>query len=232
MTPQERAAAVISRIGATTDTDSLVRMIAEEIRAAVAERDASAGPPPFSIAIEPPRRLDGTPAVRKPADVPSAFRLVRHPLFSYLGPEFLPTDPAQAFCDLCDATEPELGKTTLYFTDDGYHCESCMYDEYAHLRTKHVSLFAVQWQTYNEVRDSLERHMAEAGEGVDYDRVDYELAERLAELIARDIKKDEMLDSLSDVVSMLMRSIFYRTLHRHRDELPEGFELPGPDVTP
>jgi hypothetical protein len=218
MTPQERAASVISRIGATTDKDSLAQIIAEEIRAAVAERDAPAVPP-VSVAMEHPPRV-GRAAIGRP-EGPPAFKLVRHHALTHARP----SDP---FCDICWADAPGPGKTTLYMTSNGYHCETCMYDEYIQLKTKHMSLFAVQYQAAAEVRSALVEDFRECGDGDE--EVDEELVGRLADEIARGIRDDEYLKPFPDIVSMLMRRVFYEVLREHQHELPDGFELPGPGV--
>lgn len=196
MTPDERAAALIGRINETTDTASLERMIAEEIRAA--EEGA-----------------------RAPEAAHGGFNIVRHKTMDSFRDDSPFMRSLEQVCYLCGVDESEPGKTTLYLTDDGYHCESCMYDEYMHLRTKHLSLFAVEFQTVNEVRHALIEEFSE-----DEESYDEELYNRLAMKIAADIKSDEYLKAFPDIIHMLMRRVYYRTLRRHKGELPAGFELP------
>lgn len=225
MTPEERAAALIGRIDATTDTDSLARMIAEEIRAAVEERDDDAAPQ-LHVAIEPPRV--GVAVIGKPADVPSAFKVVSHPaLAGYGGSSRLGTE-WRLHCRVCATDEPEPGKAILFLTPDGYYCESCVYDEYVNMRSAQLSLFPVQYLTKGEVEDALREELYSE----DGARPDDDLIERLTREISEGVKSSQYLKPLPDLVSMLMREVYYRTLYKYRHELPAGYTLPRPDIEP
>lgn len=199
-TPEGRAAVLIGRINETTDTASLERMIADEIRAAVEEAGESEG-----------RH--------------GAFRLVKHPAFNFIREDSPFVRSLEVGCYRCGVDTPEPGKTTLYFTDDGYHCESCMYDEYVNLRTRHLSLFPVQFLTVNELKDALYEELADGGA-----EPDDGLLSRLTAEIADGIKNNQYLKAFPELVSMLMRGIYYRTLRRHKEELPPGVELPPADL--
>lgn len=226
VTPEERAASIIDRIGATTGTEELARMIAEEIRAAVVARDENSGPQ-MTVAMEPPRRV-GVAVLGRPEGVRPGWRVVRHPVFDRYGGDSPFGSGLSLRCRICAADEPEPGKTVLYLTSDGYHCEACAYDEYINLRTHSLSLFPVQFHTRGEVEDGLREELYEDDDA----QPDDELIERLTREISEDIKSSEFLKPLPDLVSMLMRGVYYRVLRRHKRELPAGYKLPDADFAP
>lgn len=210
MTPEERAAALIGRIGVTTGTDELARMIADEIRAALAEaREGEA------FGDEPDEAGGGGPP-------PGAFAVARHDSLAYLGEDTPYMRSLELCCYVCGADEPEPGKATLYLTGEGYYCGSCVYDEYLAATEHHLALFPVQYRTLNDVRKSLWVEL----EGCD-EEPSHELVDGLAREIANGMKENEYLKPLPDLVSMLMRGVYYRALHRHARELPTGY-VPSP----